>query len=252
MFKQSLAALVLATSLTACGDRAPHVIAVQPNSAEVDRPGQMTVTGQATLEVSPDCADLTITIAADNIKPGTAAKQLEAKRLILISTLQKIGVETADIKLSNLQLDPIYEPNREGWATLKVRTYRAQMTVTATTKDFSKIAEIMDTAAEAGASTISNQFRRSDLPALKKKVRDMALAAAKDKAKQTADALGIKLGRVMSVAENQGGMMWHATYFPQVANAMETRDTSSAVVLGGTLQPLTLDVTIGFELAKEA
>ena len=249
MLKQSLAALVLASSLTACGDRAPQVIAVPSNTAEIDRPGQMTVNGQATLEVSPDCADLTITISADNIKPGLAAKQLEAKRLILISMLQKIGVETADIKLSNLQLDPMYEPNREGWAQLKVRTYRAQITVTATTKDFSKIADIMDTAASAGASSISNQFRRSDLPALKKKVRDMALAAAKEKAKQTADALGIKLGRISSVAENMGGQMWSHAYFPQVSNMAATQAGSGT--LGGALQPLTLDVTIGYELARE-
>jgi len=250
MLKQSLAALVLATSLTACGDRTPQVIAV-PAAGEIDHPGQMTVTGQATLEVSPDCADLTITLSADNVKPGSAVKQLDAKKRELIAALKKIGVETADVKLSNLNLDPIYEPNPEGWATLKVRTYRAQITVTATTKDFSKIADIMDTAATAGASSISNQFRRSDLPELKKKVRDMALAAAKDKAKQTADALGIKLGRVMSVGENQGGYMWNATYFPQAVNAMATRDNSGAVVLGGALQPLTLDVTIGFELAKQ-
>ena len=251
MLKQSLAALVLASSLTACGDRTPQVIAVPANVGDIDRPGNMTVTGQATLEVSPDCADLTITLAADNIKPGVAVKELEAKKQALIAALKKIGVETADVKLSTLNLDPIYEPNREGWAQLKVRTYRAQITVTATTKDFSKIADIMDTAANAGASSISNQFRRSDLPALKKKVRDMALAAAKDKAKQTADALGIRLGRVMSVAENQGGYMWQATYFPQVNNAMEVRDTTGAAVLGGALQPLTLDVTIGFELSKQ-
>lgn len=251
MLKQSLAALVLASSLTACGDRTPQVITVPtPANADVDKPGQMMINGQATLEVSPDCADLTITLAADHIRPGTAVKQLEEKKQTMITALKKIGVETADVKLSNLQLDPIYEPNREGWATLKVRTYRAQITVTATTKDFSKIAEIMDASANAGATSISNQFRRSDLPALKKKVREMALTAAKDKAKQTADTLGIKLGRVMSVVENQGGMMWHATYFPQVANSMEVRDTSGAAVLGGSLQPLTLDVTIGFELAK--
>ena len=55
---------------------------------------------------------------------------------------------------------------------------------------------------------------------------------------------------IVSVAENQGGYMWSATYFPQVANvAAEARDSS--VALGGSLQPLTLDVTIGFELAKQ-
>ena len=246
MFKQTLAALVLATSLTACHDRPPQVIAM-PTTAEVAKPGQMTVTGQATLEVSPDCADLTITLAAENIKPGVAAKQLEAKKLAMIASLQKIGVETSDVKLSNLQLDPVYEQSTRGWQTNRVQTYRAQITVTATTKDFSRVADIMDSAASAGATSMSTAFRRSDLAALKKRVREMALTAAKDKAKQTADALGIKLGRVVAVAENAGGMMWSHTYFPQVANSMETRD--AAVALGGSLQPLTLDVTVGYELA---
>ena len=50
-------------------------------------------------------------------------------------------------------------------------------------------------------------------------------------------------------AENQGGYMWSAAYFP-VANAATFRDNSTAVALGGAMQPLTLDVTIGFELAK--
>jgi len=250
MLKKTLATLVLASSLTACHDRAPQIIAV-PSQTEVSKPGQMTVTGQATLDVSPDCADLTITLGADNVRPGAAAKQLEAKKLALVAALQKIGLETGDIKLSNLQLDPVYAPNPEGWATIKVHTYRAQITVTATTRDFAKIADIMDAAASAGASSLSSEFRRSDIAALKKKVRDMALTAAKEKAKQTADALGIHLGRVVSVAENPGGVMWQATYFPRVANAMEARNNAAAVALGGSLQPLTLDVTVGYELARE-
>ena len=227
------------------------VIALPASVADIDQPGQMTVTGQATLEVSPDCADLTMTLAADHIKPGIAVKQLEAKKLIAdpVSQADRRRDRRREVVEPAARSD--LRADREGWATLKVRTYRAQITVTATTKDFAKIADIMDTAATAGATSISNQFRRSDLPALKKKVRDMALAAAKDKAKQTADALGIKLGRVTSVAENQGGMMWTANYFPQVANAVTASDTSSAVVLGGSLQPLTLDVTVGFELAKQ-
>lgn len=246
---KTLASLVIATSVLAgCQDRPPQVIAV-PSSAEVDRPGQMTVTGQATLEVSPDCADMTITLSADSIKPGTAAKDLEQKKQALIAALLKIGVETGNVKMSNLQLDPIYEPNAAGWATIKVHTYRAQITVTATTRDFTKIADILDAAASSGATSMSTQFRRSDLPELKKKVRDMALAAAKDKAAQTAKALGIEVGRVMSVAENQGGYMWNATYFPQAVNVAETRD--SHVALGGELQPLTLDVTIAFELSEK-
>jgi uncharacterized protein len=251
MLKHSLAALVLALSLTACQDRAPHVIQIPtPHQLDVERPGAMTVNGQATLEVSPDCADLTITLTADGVKPGAAVKDLDRKKLALIATLQVIGIETGQVKLSNLQLDPVYERTKEGWvSSTRIKTYRAQITLTATTKDFSKIADMMDAAGSAGASNISTAFRRSDLAELKKQVRDMALAAAKAKAEQTAAALGIKLGRVVSVAENQGGMMWHSAYFPQVANVYESRDAATAI--GGSLQPLTLDVTIGFELAKQ-
>jgi len=76
----------------------------------------------------------------------------------------------------------------------------------------------------------------------------MALHAAQDKAAQTAKALGIQVGRVISVQEAPAGSMWGSPYFPQVANEAIARPSGDA--LGGTLQPLTLDVTIGFELAR--
>ena len=248
MLKLSLAALVLASSLTACGDRAPHIIQVPATHPEI-APGAMAVTGQATLEVSPDCADLTITIATDHSVPGTSVRTLETKKLALIASLQKIGIETGQVKLSSLQLDPIYAPNPEGWATLRVRTYRSQITITATTKDFAKIGDMMDAAASAGATSMSTAFRRSNLPELKKQVRDMALTAAKAKAEQTASTLGIKLGRITSVAENPGGYMWSSQYFP--SNAAASMDSGAAIALGGSLQPLTLDISITYELARE-
>ena len=248
MLKHRLAALVLASSLAACGDRAPHFIQVPASQPEIERPGVMTVNGQATIEVSPDCADLTITLSSDSILPGAAVKSLDTKKLALVAALQKIGVETGQVKLSNLQLDPIYAPTPEGYAMLKVRTYRAALTITATTKDFAKLGDMMDAAAQAGATGMSSAFRRSDLPEQKKKVRDLALAAAKAKAEQTATVLGIKLGRITSVAENPGGYMWSSQYFP---NSSSTQDSSGAVTLGGSLQPLELNVVITFELAKQ-
>jgi uncharacterized protein len=249
MFKHSLAALALATSLAACHDRAPQIIQVPvPAPTDIEHPGQMAVNGQATLELSPDCADISITIAIENAKTGTAVKQLEQKKAALVAALQKIGIEAGQVKLSSMSLDPVYEMTAQGYPTNRVRAYRTQLTVTATTKDFGKVGDIMDAGGSAGATSMSTAFRRSDLAEQKKRVRDMALAAAKAKAEQTASALGIKLGRVLSVVENPGGMMWSQAYFPQVANAVETRD--AAVVLGGQLQPLTLDVSITYELPK--
>lgn len=248
MFKHTALACLLAAALPACRDRAPQIVALP--TADFEKPGQMTVTGQATLEISPDCADLTMTLGADDLRPGVATRGVEDKERALVAALDKVGVARADLKLSNLSLEPIYEPTASGWAQLRIHTYRAAITVTATTRDFAKIGAIMDAGATAGATSMSSAFRRSDLVALKKQVRDMALAAAKDKAKQTASALGIKLGRVISVGEAPNGAMWGNAYFPRMDNAAATM--SSNVTLGGTLQALTLDVTVGYELAKEA
>jgi hypothetical protein len=235
---QLLFALPLFTvCATACHER---VIAVSPAAPE--NPGLMTVTGTATLEVSPDCADLTMTLSSDNLRPGAATSNVDGKEQTLIAALKKDGVAPNDMKLSLITLEPVYAPNLY---PLVIQTYRAQITVTVTTRDFAKVSQLMEAGADAGAISMSSQFRRSDMPELKKKVRDMALAAAKDKAKQTASALGVDIGKIMSVGENTGGYMWNQTYFPQNAVA---RDNSSGSTLGGTMQNLTLDVSIGYQL----
>lgn len=182
-----------------------------------------------------------MTLSADDPTPGPATAQVQREEAALVAALKKLGVEGADLKLSYLTLQPVYDDH-----CLKIRTYRAQITVTATTRDFAKIAPLMEAGANAGATSLSSAFRRSDLAELKKKVRAMALKAAKEKAAQTADTLGIKLGRIVSVAENVGGQMWSNEYFP---NAMASQ--AGPATLGGALQPLTLDVTIGYELTRE-
>ena len=155
-----------------------------------------------------------------------------------------------DLKLSYLRLDPVYAQTSLGVQTQRITGYRAEVTVTATTKRFELVGPIMEAGANAGASSMSSQFRRSDLPELKKQVRELALKAAKEKAAQTAKVLGIELGRIVNVAETPNGMMWGSAYFPQVANEAVVR--SSGNTLGGALQTLTLDVTLGFELSKKA
>lgn len=233
--------LALLPLFAACHER---VIAISPADG-ADRPGLMTVTGAATLEVSPDCADLTMTLTADSVRPGTATSTVNALETRLVQALQLQGVPPQDMKLSLLSLGPVYEPNLD---PLKIHTYRAQITVTATTRDFAKIGPLMELGAESGATEMTSNFRRSDLPELKKKVRDMALAAAKDKAKQTASALGIEVGRVVAVSEAAGGSMWNREYFPQNA---ATTSNSSGASLGGTLQPLSLEVSIGYQLGPK-
>lgn len=229
-----LAAICLAHPLPAVADATP----------DPARPG-VTVTGTATLEIAPDCADLMMTISADDLKPSAATHAAQAKRDALLAALARTGVERADIKLSFLTMNPIYERSSDSWEPTRVHTYRAEITITATTRKLDQLGVIMDAAAGANVSRIASSFRRSDLPQLKTKVRDMALTAARVKAKQMTDALGIKLGRVVSIAETRND----GAYYPQVSNMVMTGPRSD--VLEGTTQQLTLDVTLGFELVSK-
>ncbi len=245
-------AALLAVALTACHDRVIAVPLPSSSSVEPDRPGQMAVTGTAVLEVSPDCADLTMTISAEAPRPGGATTEVDKREHAVLAALEKLGVTGNDVKVSYLTLDTIYEPTLPDRPALpRVHGYRGQITMTATTHDFGKLGAMMEAGADAGATGMTSQFRRSDLPELKKKVREMALAAAKDKATQTANTLGIKLGRITAVAENAGGYMWSNGYFPQVANTAEVHNTGDTAAPGGSLQPLRLDITISYELARE-
>jgi uncharacterized protein len=252
MWKNTLARFALAASLLtvpACADRGAAQIVAVP-AGELAKPGTMTVTGTAVLEVSPDCADLTMTIVGEGARPGQATAAVQQQQQVLVEALAKIGVGGADLKLSYLLLDPVYAQTTLGIPTQRITGYRAEVTVTATTKRFELVGPIMEAGANAGASSMSSQFRRGDLPELKKQVREMALKAAKEKAVQTAKALGIELGRIVTVAETPNGTMWGSAYFPQVANEAVSRPGGGT--LGGALQSLTLDVTLGFELAKQA
>ena len=241
-----LISLVLAClPLAACGSYPPSVVAVPPGLApELGRPGVMTVTGTATLEVAPDCADLTMTVSADDVKPSAATRAVHVKRDGLLDALGKAGVGRDDIKLSVVTMSPIYERSSDSWEATRVRAYRAEITLVATTRKLDHIAGIMEASTSMGVSQVWTGFRRSDLPQLKARVRDMALTAARAKAKQIADALDIKLGRIVSVSETPNDRS-----FALVSNS-QASEKSSGGALDATAQPLTVDISLGFELAS--
>jgi hypothetical protein len=228
--------LSMLLALFVAGGCHERIITTAPDSP---KPGQLSVTGTATLDVSPDCADLTVTLSDDDDKPAVATSTVVGREAQIVAAFGHAGVVDHDLKLSLVTLEPLYDTYQH------VHGYRAQITVTVTTRDFGQISPLVQLATEKGATAVTSAFRRSDLPELKKHVRDLAIAAAKDKAKQTADALGITLGRVVSVSESANGMMWQQAYFP--SNAAVTSNGANGA-LGGTLQPLTLDISVAYQI----
>lgn len=204
----------------------------------------MSVTGSAQLKVSPDCADISFSISVENAKPSVAAQMLQAKSNALVEQFKLREIDEGDIKLSTLELSPQLEYSQPLQKQV-FKGYTARSNFTASLKDFSKIGELYEVGANAGATSISLAYRRSDLPELRKKVRDMALEAARAKAEQMAKGLGIKLGRIVSVSEM--GSPWM-----QPANNQVVLNNFSANQIGGEFQTLSLDITVGYKLSSDS
>jgi len=214
------------------------VLLASAGTAAADTAHQMTVTGTGTLMIAPDCADITMVISVEHARPAGATSAAKAKADGVVAALAKVGLKAPDVAIGGIDLAPVYP---QGDYTTP-RGFRSSVTLLVTTHDFSRIPEVMQAGADAGAQQMRTEFRRSDMPSLKKQVRAMAITAAQEKANDMAKQLGIKLGRIIVVAEGTeprwGG---EATY----ANSVATR---TGPALGGTLQNLTIDVSLTYEL----
>ncbi|MDX2090175.1 MAG: SIMPL domain-containing protein [Kofleriaceae bacterium] len=252
MIKPTLASLLLSSTLAGCAPRVINVAAPRADTSAQSPPG-MSVSGSATLEVSPDTADITMTIDVEAEKPGMATNLALAKQTAIADAMKKVGVAAKEIRLSTVNLGPHYEWDKVDSRNV-LQGYRASITITATTTQFDRVPAMLDAGSTNGATSLSAQFRRSDISELKKRVRTMALTAARDKAELSAKALGIELGAVTSVSENQGGWLWTSSYFPTntTANASGTAEApvGSDQALGGVGQPLSLNVAVTYDLSQ--
>lgn len=244
----------LASLLTAAAcSSTPQVIqvpalAAAPASADKPPP-QFSVAGHAKLEITPNCADLLLTVSSEAAKSRVATTQTLAKQADLVARLEAAGVARGDIKLSAVQLSPEFTYSSAG--TITSRRFRGEVRVTVTTKDFAKISDLMDAGAAAGVTAMSSSFRHDGIEQLKKQVRDLALAAAREKAGQMAAGLSFQLGPVVGVSENPTGYMWQNGYFPNVRASAESVDASAGFAgLGVEAQEISVDVSVSYEIKR--
>lgn len=239
-------ALVLALSLgtAACSAPPPQVVvtpAPAPDAPAIPE-GTFTVMGTATLEIEPDTAELHVTVSSTAARPGAASKAARARQARLVEGLAALGVARADLRLSHLSIHPVWNHERQ-----RIDGYQASIRVVASTKDFDRIGAMMDAAADAGATEMSSRFV-ADLTPHKATVREMAIAAAREKATQLADGLGITLGKVTALGESTGDGRFYYYGESAVPNALDQLPAKLTASTAGELQPLTLTVSVTYRI----
>jgi uncharacterized protein len=174
---------------------------IAPALAQSETPA-ISVTGEATISVPPDQAQVEAGVTSDG---KTAREASEANNVTMgkvLLALKAAGIDGKDIQTSRLSLQPQSAPNR---STNAIAGYRASNQVTVRLRDITKVAGTIDLLLGAGANDIGGiHFMVSQASKLLDDAREQAVADARRKADIYAKAAGVTLGTPLSIAEEGG------------------------------------------------
>jgi uncharacterized protein len=183
----------------ACAVAAAALLAA-PARAQTAVPAAISVTGEASISVAPDLAEIEggVTSEAKTAREASGANNATMGKLLL--ALKAASIEEKDIQTSRMSLQPQYAPNRSGPPAIV--GYQASNRVTVRLHDVTKVAGVIDMLVGAGATDIGGiNFMVSEASKLLDQAREQAIADARRKAEIYAKAAGVSLGAPLDITE---------------------------------------------------
>jgi len=171
-----------------------------PARAQIIPPAAISVTGEATVLVPPDLAEIDGGVTSEAKTAREASEANNAAMGKVLQALKGAGIEEKDVQTARLSLQPQSAPNRSGPSA--IAGYRASNRVTIRVRDVTKVASVIDTLVGAGANEIGGiNFVVSQASKLLDEARERAVADARRKAEIYAKAAGVTLGAPLSISE---------------------------------------------------
>lgn len=201
---------------------------------------RLTVTGDASISVEPDLAQVRAGVTSQNKTAKDASETNNKTAAALLAALRAAGIDDKDIQTTRLTLQPTYEPYPSSGRG-RISGFQATNDVTVKVRDIGKLADIVDRVVAAGATNITGiEFIVSAPSPALDRARGEAIADARRKADIYAKAAGITLGRVIALSEG------HAAQEPVL---MQSRASSAPPIMPGE-KTLRLTVTVSYEITN--
>lgn len=164
--------------------------------------GELEARGTATIAAAPDTATLRIGITGEDKDQLAAQQQADSAAAAITDALAALGMAQGDIStVSNSVTQIKAERSVLGGSS---NTYRAGITLRVTVTDFTKIQPALEAALEAGASSIGDTvYSHSKEGELYRQALREAIASARAKAEDMADAAGVSLHTLLHLREEQ-------------------------------------------------
>jgi len=173
-------------------------------SAHAETPPSMSsirVTGTSTVTTNPDRARVDVGVVTQAPQSQVAVSQNARTFNDVMSSLRKTFDAHADIKSLSYSLNPDFQYHVSGGQPT-ISGYTATNVVRVTVDDLSKIGDVIDVATKAGANRVPNiQFALRDEDSVRTQALREAAVKAKAQAEALANALGLKVNRILTVDE---------------------------------------------------
>ena len=170
-------------------------------AADGKAPLSIRVTGEASMTVKPDQAEISIGVVTQAQAAQAAVSQNAQKQEAIVSQLRKALPSGADIKTISYSVSPNYRYPKEGGQPT-ISGYTASNTVQVRTSSLDQVGKLIDLATESGANSIQAlRFSLKDELSARLQALREASIKAQAKAQAIATALGLKIQRILRVEE---------------------------------------------------
>ena len=205
----------------------------------------LSVSAQAESKRVPDVATISAGVVTQAADPNAAMRDNATQMDKVMQAVRAAGIGERDIQTAGISVQPQYKYAENTPPT--ITGYQASNTVNIKVRDIGKLGKVLDALVASGANQVNGPAFEVDKP---EPAYDEARLAALDKAKARAEtyakAMGLRVRRVVSIAE--GGAA-HPPIPYMRAQAMDmamAKETS--VSPGETTLAVSLDVV--FELGR--
>jgi len=203
----------------------------------------ITLEGEGKISGKPDLAEVSIGLTTEGEDVPSVQDANTHKVNEMIQSLKQAGVAAADIQTSHYSINPRYQYDA-GKQT--VIGYTVSQNLTVKVRELTHLGDILQRVGQLGANHVNGvQFVIDDPSSLKQAARKLALKDAEAKAQELADALHVKLVRVVTFSEVGRGS---PTPYPYAVEAVGLGGSKSAAP---TMEPGSLDVASNISVTFE-
>ncbi|MDQ3512015.1 MAG: SIMPL domain-containing protein [Pseudomonadota bacterium] len=203
----------------------------------------LSVSAQAEARRVPDIASVSTGVVVQAPDASDAMRANAEQMTRVIAAIRKAGIAERDIQTSGINLNPQYRYADDQPPV--ITGYQASNTVQVTVRDLARLGSTLDALVAVGANQINGpSLDVDDKQSAYDEARRSALEKAQQRARMYADALGMKVRRIVSISE--GGNM--GPPMPMMAMARMEKSSDTSVSPGENTLSANLDVV--FELER--